>query len=294
MTQKHLSRSKIIKEAKKNSIRLKERIRLLVLYKKIVTGIGVEFDRLRKYVPGDEARLIDWNSLARTGKLYTKVFQEDRLLNVIIVQDFSQSMSVGTTEILKHDYASIISTTLAKTALEAGDKVGFVAFADDIEETKSPTLSDEVPYAIAGESDEEGVYEGEADWEKLSRYLIPRYDEETFIFVISDFVDDLDGAERFLVQASEKFKGTFTIMVRDPLDSRIPEGVGQAYLASPDNGERMLVNTEEIREEYNQKALEQEERIKDRCHSLGGDFMVTHTDEDFTKSLATYLDERQK
>lgn len=294
MTQKHLSRSKIIKEAEKNSIRLKERIRLLVLYKKIVTGIGVEFDRLRKYVPGDEARLIDWNSLARTGKLYTKVFQEDRLLNVVIVQDFSQSMSVGTTEILKHDYASIISATLAKTALEAGDKVGFVAFADDIKETKSPTLSDEVPYEIAGESDEEGVYEDEADWEKLSRYVIPRFDEETFVFVISDFVDDLDGAERFLVQASEKFMGTFTIMVRDPLDSRIPEGVGQAYLASPGNGERMLVNTEEIREEYNEKALEQEERIKDRCHSLGQDFMVTHTDEDFTKSLATYLDERQK
>lgn len=294
MTEEHLSRSDIIEEAEKNSLRLKERIRLLILYKKIVTGIGVEFDRLRKYVPGDEARLIDWNSLARTGKLYTKVFEEDRLLNVVIIQDFSESMSVGTTEILKQDYASIVSTTLAKTALEAGDKVGFVAFADDIKETKSPTVSEEVPYAIAGESEKKGVFEGEADWEKLSRHVIPRYGEETFIFVISDFVDDLEGAEKFLVQASEKFRGVFTVMVRDPLDSKIPEGAGQVYLGSPGDGEKMLVDTDEIRGKYNEKARAQEERIRDRTHSLQGEFMITHTDEDFTKSLSTYLDERQK
>jgi uncharacterized protein (DUF58 family) len=292
MSRIHLEKEDIIREADRNSFRLEDRIRILILYKKIVTGAGLQFDRLRKYVPGDQAKMIDWNALARTGKLYTKLFDEDRLLNVLIIQDFSDSMKVGTTDILKHDYASIISTTLARTAQDAGDSVGFVAFSDDIKESDAPSLDDEIPYRIADKTEEKEIYSEEANWEALADHVLPNFDSETFVFVISDFISGLEESEKFLMQASEKFHGVFTIVVRDPLDSELPEGVGQAYLGSPSSSENVLVNVDDIREEYNRRAQWQESKIKNRMQSLGQDFMITHTGDEFTKALAKYLDRR--
>lgn len=292
MTRLHLDKEQIIKEARENSSRMQERMRMLLLYRKIVTGRGIEFDRLRKYVPGDEARMIDWNALARTDELYTKVFEEDRLLNVLIIQDFSDSMKVGTVDILKHDYASIISTTLANTAQEAGDQVGFIAFSDGIKESDTPSLDESIPYQIAEKTENKTIYSEEANWEALRKHVLPNFESETFVFVISDFIGGLEEAEKFLVQADEKFEGLFTIVVRDPLDSELPEGVGQAYLGSPSGGSNMLVNVDDVREEYNEKARQQEVELKRRVESMGGDYMITHTDEDFTKSLASYLDRK--
>ncbi len=292
MSRLHLSKEDIFEEAQKNSFRLEDRIRILILYKKIVTGAGLQFDRLRKYTPGDQAKMIDWNALARTGKLYTKIFKEDRLLNVLIIQDFSDSMKVGTTDILKHDYASIISTTLAKTAQDAGDSVGFVAFSDDIKESAAPSLDEEIPYIIADKTEEKKIYSEEANWEALADHVLPNFDSETFVFVISDFIGGLEKSEKFLMQASEKFYGVFTIVVRDPLDSELPEGVGEAYLGSPSSSENVLVNLDDVRDEYNRKARQQESKIKNRMQSLNQDHVMMHTDEEFTKTLAKYMDTR--
>lgn len=292
MSRLHLSKEDIFEEAQKNSFRLEDRIRILILYKKIVTGAGLQFDRLRKYTPGDQAKMIDWNALARTGRLYTKIFKEDRLLNVLIIQDFSDSMKVGTTDILKHDYASIISTTLAKTAQDAGDSVGFVAFSDDIKESAAPSLDEEIPYIIADKTEEKKIYSEEANWEALADHVLPNFDSETFVFVISDFIGGLEKSEKFLMQASEKFYGVFTIVVRDPLDSELPEGVGEAYLGSPSSSENVLVNLDDVREEYNRKARQQESKIKNRMQSLNQDHVMMHTDEEFTKTLAKYMDTR--
>lgn len=294
MSRLNLDKDQIIKEAEKNSSRMQERLRLLLLYKKIVTGRGIEFDRLRKYVPGDEARMIDWNALARTDELYTKVFDEDRLLNVLIIQDFSDSMKVGSIDIMKHDYASIISTTLAKTVQEAGDQAGFIAFSDGIKESDLPSLDDSIPYRIAEKTEKKKIYSEEANWEALRKHVLPNFSSETFVFVISDFIGGLDNAEKFLVQADAKFEGLFTIIVRDPLDSKLPEGVGQAYLGDPSGGDNLLVDVDEIRQDYNKEAQRQETELRKRVESLGGEFMITHTDEDFSKSLAGYLDRSLK
>ena len=292
MDRLHLDKDDIIREAEENSYRLEDDVRLLLMYKKIVTGAGLEFDRLRKYSPGDESKRIDWNALARTDNLYTKVFDEDRLLNVLIIQDFSDSMKVGTTDILKHDYASIISTTLAKTAQEAEDQVGFVAFSDGIKESDSPSLEEEIPYRIAQKTESKEIYEEEADWESLSEHVLPNFGSETFVFVISDFIGAEEAYEKFLIRASQKFQGVFTIMVRDPLDSGLPEDVGKAYLGSPSTGENLMVDIDDIREEYNEKAAEQEAELRNRIESIGGEFMLVHTDESFTQNLVQYLDRR--
>ncbi|MEF8880305.1 MAG: DUF58 domain-containing protein, partial [Candidatus Nanohaloarchaea archaeon] len=107
-----LDEHQVIEEAMAKSQRLVEQLRFLLNYQDLVTGKGMEFERLRPYVAGDEASQIDWNALARTGDLYTQIYKEERMLDVLIIVDVSDSMTVGTTEILKNEYAAIVATAL--------------------------------------------------------------------------------------------------------------------------------------------------------------------------------------
>lgn len=289
-----LDPDKIIEESIKNSEELTRELQLLLVYKEIVTGEGLEFDRLREYVPGDEARMIDWNSLARTSKLYTKIFREERLLDVLIVSDLSGTMSIGTTDIVKNGYASIISATLARTALNAGDRAGYVGFSDDIDITIPPSQKDEVVYEIAHETSSKEVQGGDIDWQKVGKTLLESYSTETFVFIISDFIPWDSDLEEFLLKATERFKGVFTIMVRDPLDSRLPEGVGKAYMSDPATGEKILINVDETREEYNRKARQKEEKVKETVKTGGGHFFKTYTDEDFLDGFAEFIERRRE
>jgi len=98
----------------------------------------------------------------------------------------------------------------------------------------------------------------------------------------------------FLLQCNNKFRGVFSIMVRDPLDSRLPEGVGKAYLSDPETGEIDLVDLNEVRDDYNEKARKKEARIQRKIESTGGYFFKTHTDQDFVEKFAKFLDQRSE
>ncbi|RDI95967.1 DUF58 domain-containing protein [Meiothermus sp. QL-1] len=58
-------------------------------------GRGLEFYELRGYAPGDEPRFIDWRAFARTGRLYTRLFQAEAPARFTFFLDGSPSMALG-------------------------------------------------------------------------------------------------------------------------------------------------------------------------------------------------------
>ncbi len=58
-------------------------------------GQSVEFYDFRPYQPGDELRYVDWKVYARTGRLYTRLYQAERSFSLYIVLDNSPSMALG-------------------------------------------------------------------------------------------------------------------------------------------------------------------------------------------------------
>lgn len=281
----------VVRKAMDHSQRLNEKLRVLLLYKDIITGEGLEFDRLRKYAPGDEARRIDWNSLARTNKLYTKIFKEERMLNVYFVVDLSKTMTIGTTKNVKNEYASVIAVTLARTAIDAGDNAGMIGFNEEVQTRSEPSLEDSKPHEFAQKLSQEDIYGGKTDWERVNEEM-GDLGQDTFVFVISDFLGDTGPIYDFMNTCSDRFKGVFAVMVRDPTDSRLPKGVGKMYISDPETGKVDLVDADEVRRKYNRKAREQEAEIKKRIESSGSYFFKIHTDEDFTKEMARHLDEQ--
>jgi uncharacterized protein (DUF58 family) len=55
-------------------------------------GSGMEFSDYRLYAPGDDIRRIDWNLYSRSGRLFLRLFEEERDLPVYTLLDCSDSM----------------------------------------------------------------------------------------------------------------------------------------------------------------------------------------------------------
>jgi uncharacterized protein (DUF58 family) len=101
-------------------------------YRTAIRGQGMVFHETRKYVEGDPVRLIDWNTTARLGEPYVKVHLEERQREVVVALDVSPSMHAGLQEKTKLEYAVELAATLAASAVEGGDRLGWVVFADEV------------------------------------------------------------------------------------------------------------------------------------------------------------------
>ena len=58
-------------------------------------GRGLEFEEVRPYAPGDDARTIDWRVTARRGRPHTKLFREERERPVWLVADLHPGLFFG-------------------------------------------------------------------------------------------------------------------------------------------------------------------------------------------------------
>lgn len=58
-------------------------------------GSSVEFSDFREYLPGDDIRRLDWNAYARLGKLYMKLYREEKEAFFSVYVDLSPSMNYG-------------------------------------------------------------------------------------------------------------------------------------------------------------------------------------------------------
>jgi len=102
-------------------------------YQAVFKGRGMEFDEVREYQPGDEIRTIDWNVTARMGRPFVKRYVEERELTVMLAFDASASGLFGTTDRYKRSLAAELGAVMAFSAVTNNDKVGLLAFTDQVE-----------------------------------------------------------------------------------------------------------------------------------------------------------------
>lgn len=102
-----------------------------------------EFESLREHVAGDDVRLVDWKAFAKRGRPIVRQYQEERGQELILVFDCGRRMAATTAESAgasasrlptvgwtKLDHALDCGLQIAAVALQQGDRVGVLAFAD--------------------------------------------------------------------------------------------------------------------------------------------------------------------
>ncbi|MEH6565357.1 MAG: DUF58 domain-containing protein [Halopseudomonas sp.] len=95
-------------------------------------GRGVDFDQVRAYQPGDDIRNIDWRVTARTQKVHTKVFNEERERPVFVIGEQSPRLFLGSQRCFKSVLAAETCALIAWTALSHHDRVGGMVFGPGV------------------------------------------------------------------------------------------------------------------------------------------------------------------
>ena len=102
-------------------------------------GASVDFAEHRGYVPGDDIRRVDWKLYARTDRYYIKEYEADSNSNFAVLLDVSKSMGFGSDGLTKLDYGRMLAGCLTYLVHKQRDRVGLVAFDDDIVEFVPPS-----------------------------------------------------------------------------------------------------------------------------------------------------------
>ena len=297
-----LTTADILKKVRELDIKSKRLTRHLFTgeYHSAFKGRGMSFREVREYAAGDDIRFIDWNVSARFNHPFSKLFEEERELTVVLMVDVSASSLFGTTHARKKDLITELCAVLAFSAVNNNDKVGVIFFSDKIEGYIPPKKGKEhvlyiVRQLLTIEPKRKGTNLSEA-----IRFFNSSVRQKAIVFFLSDFLDGSadqringprsePGFEEALKVAGKKHD-MIGIKVYDRMDMELPP-IGMVEVEDSESGGRNWVDTNDylVRSNYQQYFFNHTEQCKSIFQKAGCDLLHLRTDEDFVMILKRFF-----
>lgn len=186
-------------------------------------GRGMDYAESRVYQPGDDVRRLDWRLTARSGRLHTKLFQEEREGRLLVLLDAHESMRFGTRARLKSVQAARAAALAAWYAVRAGERVGLMSFGNG-HRLLRPMAGTRGALALCGALAQWDADTSLAQAESLSDALLRSgrlMHGANRVLLISDGLSCDDGARGHLLELSRK-AGVRVLVVADALELGMP------------------------------------------------------------------------
>ena len=289
-----LTTAEILKKVRELEIKSKKLTRHIFTgeYHSAFKGRGMLFKEVRDYHAGDDIRFIDWNVSARFNHPYSKVFEEERELTVMLMVDVSASSLVGTSRARKKDMITEMAAVLAFSAISNNDKVGLIFFSDGVEKFIPPKKGrDHVLYMVRTLLTMEPSNKGTKIGEALRRFNNTTR-QRCIAFLLSDFLDDDFGDD---LKVAGKKHDLVGIKVYDKLDMELP-AAGLMDVEDAETGKRQLVDSSDfhVRQQYQAAFFQHTNYCKSIFTAAGSDLLHIRTDEDYVKVLQKFFIGRNK
>ena len=261
-------------------------------YHSAFKGKGMSFKEVREYAPGDDIRFIDWNVSARFGHPFSKVFEEERELTVMLMVDISASTLFGTLNASKKNLAIEIAAVLAFSAIYNGDKVGLILYSNKVEKYIPPKKGRMHALYIVRQL---LSVESEKKTTQLSSALKLFNNttrQQSICFILSDFIDS-NYSEALKIAANKH--DIVGIKMYDKMDRELPN-LGMLRVEDAETGKQKWVDTSSklVKYEYEKEFF----KITDYCNYIfkkaGSDLLHIRTDEDYVKVLQHFFISRNK
>ncbi len=244
-------------------------------YTSAFRGAGLEFDRVREYVPGDARRLVDWNVTARTGRPFVKTFVDERELTVLFLLDLSASMEGGFSHWSMRQTAARVCACLAFSALRNNDKAGLLAFSDGVDKYVPPQKGAGHAMRIVRDCLALQGQSPRTDLAPALEFAARVVRRHSVVFVVSDFLSD--GWQRPLALAARRHD---VIAVRllppENVPSDIPPaGAGLMRVRDPETGAERIIDwgSPRVRAAYTEQIARRRIRTEDDLRRAGADRM---------------------
>lgn len=289
----NLTTAEIIKKVRELEIKSKKLTAHLFTgeYHSAFKGRGMLFKEVREYQPGDDIRFIDWNVSARFGHPYSKMFEEERELTMMLLVDISASSLFGTVHQRKKDLITEICAVLAFAANNNKDKVGVIFFSDRIEFYIPPKKGrDHVLFIVRELLTMEPKGKG-TNLNEAVRFFNNSTKQKSIAFILSDFVVDKYDDPLRVAGAKHDVIG---IKVYDKMDMQLPK-IGLVQVEDAESGQMTWVDTNDNAVQYNYATQfnANEEACRTSFRRAGADLLYMRTDEDFVPVLQRFFMKRK-
>lgn len=274
-------------------------------------GRGIEFEEVRAYQAGDDIRTIDWRVTARTGKTYTKLFQEERERPLLIMTDQRQPMFFGSQYCFKSVMACYLSALIAWSGIHNSDRVGGLVFGNKgqqevrprrnrksalaflhllLEYNQSLNQTSALPLSPAQHLEQSLI--------ELRRIAKPG----SAIYIISDFAGYIGGAnpednshsdnvQKHMYQLSRHCEIT-GIYIYDQLEKMLPPP-GQYTISNGQQRNQIHTGDKAVRERYSQHFSTKLETLHQQLGKLGIPLIEASTDQAPLQRLLHYYSARR-
>jgi len=284
-----LTTAEILKKVKELEIKSKRITQHLFTgeYHSAFKGRGMSFREVREYTAGDDVRFIDWNVSARFSHPFTKLFEEERELTVMLLVDVSASSLFGTVHARKKDLVTEIGALLTFSAISNNDKVGVIFFSDKVEKYIPPKKGKQhalyiVRELLTAEPKRKGTNLTEA-----IRFFNNATRQKSISFLLSDFLD-----ERFedALKVAGRKHDIIGIKVYDKMDMQLPDA-GLLQVSDAETGQAKWLDSSDyfIRQQYEKFFFDHSEWCKNIFLKSGSDLLHVRTDEDYVKVLQKFF-----
>lgn len=242
---------------------------------------GTEFAERREYVPGDDARKIDWKAFARSRALSVRTFEEEHDARVYVLVDVSTSMSRGAPP--KLDVARRVAASFGYLGMNQVDRVQVIPFASTVERaTAVLRRRDEHPGLEAFLEALEA--HGTTAFAETARAFVQRYPAAGYVVVVSDLMDASDWTPslRLLGQRGHQLCVVRVTCVED----HAPDFRGELELTDSETGEALRVTaTSALLDAYREEVAAHVGRVRDACRGVGGRLVDAAAEAPFDRTL---------
>ncbi|HEX5651605.1 MAG TPA: DUF58 domain-containing protein, partial [Chitinophagaceae bacterium] len=189
-------------------------------YHSAFKGKGMSFKEVREYAAGDDIRFIDWNVSARFGHPFSKLFEEERELTVMLLVDISPSSLFGTVHARKRDIITEIGAILGFSAVNNGDKIGVIFYSDRVESYIPPKKGRQHALFIVRNLLSREPKGKTTALSTALRYFNNVTRQKSIAFILSDF---LDANYEDALRVAGKKHDIIGIKLYDKMDMKLPE-----------------------------------------------------------------------
>lgn len=192
-------------------------------------GRGLEFEEVRLYTAGDDARNIDWRVTARRGRTHTKLFREERERPVWLVADMHPGLYFGSRRQFKSSVLLRAAAMLGWAAAMGGDRVGAVLSLPSSAPLIFPTRTREagvlpvLQALVESQPTGPGVVKPGGLHDAVAA-LRPLLQPGSLVLLLSDF-SGLDAATEDMLASASLHNDCRLLWITDPLErSGLPAG----------------------------------------------------------------------
>jgi uncharacterized protein (DUF58 family) len=197
-------------------------------------GRGNEFERLRDYEPDDEYRRINWKATARRNRPITIEYETERSQSVLLLLDSGRLMGSPVGDLDKLDHALNSALLLAYVASKKGDRVGALAYADQVRSFVPPARGDRQFQLLLDALHALRALPVESDPRRMVSTLAARQSRRSLAILFTDLAAEIE-ADALVASLSLLARRHLVVVasLSDPdlmaLADRLPDDSHQAY-----------------------------------------------------------------